>query len=276
MAKKSLGEMSFLDHLEELRWLLVRSSIAIVILAIAVYFVSDFIFDDIIFGPTKVDFVTYRFFCDASHYLGFAETICIEELPFTIQNTSMEGQVNVFVWTCITAGFILGFPYLLWEVWKFISPALYESERKYAKVFVITASLLFFIGVLFGYYVIVPMSVNFVATFSVSDVVKNEFNLESYISMIKTSVIAGGLFFELPIIIYLLTKIGLVTPTFLQNTRKYAVVIVLIIAAIVTPPDVVSQVTVAVPMLLIYEISILISKLVVKKQEKNEQLSTRV
>lgn len=276
MAKKSLGEMSFLDHLEELRWLLVRSSTAIVILAIAVYFVSDFIFDDIIFGPTKVDFVTYRFFCDASHYLGFAETICIEELPFTIQNTSMEGQVNVFVWTCITAGFILGFPYLLWEVWKFISPALYESERKYAKVFVITASLLFFIGVLFGYYVIVPMSVNFVATFSVSDVVKNEFNLESYISMIKTSVIAGGLFFELPIIIYLLTKIGLVTPTFLQNTRKYAVVIVLIIAAIVTPPDVVSQITVAVPMLLIYEISILISKLVVKKKEKNEQLSTRV
>lgn len=276
MAKKNLGEMSFLDHLEELRWLLVRSSAAIVVLAIAVYFVSDFIFDDIIFGPTRVDFVTYRFFCDASHYLGFAETICIEELPFTIQNTSMEGQVNVFVWTCITAGFILGFPYLLWEVWKFISPALYEKERKYAKVFVFTASLLFFIGVLFGYFVIVPMSVNFVASFSVSSVVKNEFNLESYISMIKTSVIAGGLFFELPIIIYLLTKIGLVTPTFLQNTRKYAVVIVLIIAAIVTPPDVVSQITVAVPMLLIYEISILISKLVVKKKEKNEQLSTRV
>ncbi|MFC4817336.1 MULTISPECIES: twin-arginine translocase subunit TatC [unclassified Flavobacterium] len=276
MAKKNLSEMSFLDHLEELRWLLVRSSIAIVILAVAVYFVSDYIFNEIIFGPTKVDFVTYRFFCDASHYLGFAETICIEELPFTIQNTSMEGQVNVFVWTCITAGFILGFPYILWEIWKFISPALYEKERKYAKVFVFTASLLFFIGVLFGYYVIVPMSVNFVATFSVSEVVKNEFNLESYISMIKTSVIAGGLFFELPIIIYLLTKLGLVTPTFLQNTRKYAVVIVLIIAAIVTPPDVVSQVTVAVPMLLIYEISILISKFVVKKQEKNEQLSTRV
>ena len=276
MAKKSLSEMSFLDHLEELRWLLVRSSIAIVVLAVAVYFVSDYIFNEIIFGPTKVDFITYRFFCDASHYLGFAETICIEELPFTIQNTTMEGQVNVFVWTCITAGFILGFPYLLWEVWKFISPALYESERKYAKVFVLTASLLFFIGVLFGYYVIVPMSVNFLATFSVADVVKNEFNLESYISMIKTSVIAGGLFFELPIIIYLLTKLGLVTPTFLQNTRKYAVVIVLIIAAIVTPPDVVSQVTVAVPMLLIYEISILISKFVVKKQEKNEQLSTGV
>jgi sec-independent protein translocase protein TatC len=270
MAKKSLAEMSFLDHLEELRWLLVRSSIAIVILAIAVFFVADYVFDEIIFGPTRVSFVTYRFFCDASHYLGFAETICIEELPFTIQNTSMEGQVNVFVWTCITAGFILGFPYILYEIWRFISPALYEHERKYAKVFISSASVLFFLGVLFGYYVIVPMSVNFLASFSVSDVVKNDINLDSYISMLKTSVLAGGIFFEMPIIIYLLTKIGLVNPTFLQNTRKYAIVIVLIIAAIVTPPDVVSQITVALPMLLIYEISILISRIVYKNQLKEQ------
>ena len=269
MAKKNLSEMSFLDHLEELRWLLVRSSIAIIVLAVAVYFVSDFIFDDIIFGPTRPSFVTYRFFCDASHYLGFAETICIEELPFTIQNTSMEGQVNVFVWTCITAGFILGFPYILWELWKFISPALYEKERKNAKLFIFVASILFFIGVLFGYFVIVPMSINFVATFKVSEIVQNEFNLESYIGMIKTSVIASGLFFELPIIIYFLTKLGLVTPTFLREIRKYAVVGVLIIAAIVTPPDVVSQVTVAIPMLLIYEVSILISAIVVKKETKD-------
>lgn len=273
MAKKTLKDMSFLDHLEELRWLLVRSSIAIIILATAVFFVADFIFDDIIFGPTRVNFITYRFFCEASHYLGFAETICIEELPFSIQNTTMEGQVNVFVWTCITAGFILGFPYILWEIWKFISPALYEKERKYAKTFVGFASLLFFMGVLFGYFVIVPMSINFVASFKVSDIVKNEFNLESYIAMIKTSVLAGGLFFELPIIVYLLTKIGLVTPEFLRNTRKYAIVILLILAAVVTPPDVVSQVTVAVPMLLIYEISILISAFVVKQNKKNEQLS---
>jgi len=127
--------MSFLDHLEELRWLLVRSSIAIIILAIAVFFVADFVFDDIIFGPTRVDFVTYRFFCDASHYLGFADSICIEELPFVIQNTSMEGQVNVFVWTCITAGFILGFPYILYELWRFISFELYLKQSKNAQIF---------------------------------------------------------------------------------------------------------------------------------------------
>ncbi|AMA49829.1 MULTISPECIES: twin-arginine translocase subunit TatC [Flavobacterium] len=270
MAKKNLSEMSFLDHLEELRWLLIRSTITIVILAIVVFFFADFIFDQIIFGPTRVEFVTYRFFCDASHYLGFADTICIEELPFTIQNTSMEGQVNVFVWMCITAGFILGFPYILWELWRFISPALYDNEKKYAKVFIISASILFFIGVLFGYYVIVPMSVNFLASFSISSVVKNDIDLNSYIGMVKTSVLAGGIFFEMPIIIYLLTKLGLIKPSFLQNTRKYAIVIVLIIAAIVTPPDVVSQVTVAVPMLLIYEMSIIISRIVYKNQLKEQ------
>ena len=270
MAKKSLGEMSFLDHLEELRWLLVRSSVAIVIMALATYFVSDYIFDVIIFGPTNPNFITYRFFCDASHYLGFADSICITELPFTIQNTSMEGQVNMFVWTCITAGFILAFPYVLWELWKFISPALYEKEKKNAKVFIFVASILFFLGVLFGYFVIVPMSINFVATFSVSSVVKNEFNLDSYIGMIKTSVIAAGLFFELPIVIYFLTKLGLVTPTFLRKYRKYAIVIVLIVAAIVTPPDVVSQITVAIPMLLIYEASIFISVFVMKKNKEKE------
>lgn len=273
MAEKNIKEMSFLDHLEELRWVLVRSSAAVVIMAIITYFFADFIFEEIIFGPTKPSFVTYRFFCDASHYLGFAESICITEMDFIIQNTEMEGQVNIFVWVCITAGFILAFPYILWQLWKFISPALYEKEKKHAKAFIFIASLLFFLGVLFGYFVIVPMSVNFLATFSISTMVKNQFNIDSYVSMVKTAVIASGLFFELPIIIYFLTKLGLVTPDFLRKYRKYAIVIVLIIAAIVTPPDVVSQVTVAVPMLIIYEASIFISAIVAKNKLKNEQSS---
>lgn len=269
MAKKNLNEMSFLDHLEELRWLLVRSTMAILIMATVTFFVSDYIFDVIIFGPTQADFITYRFFCDLSHQLGFAESICVTEMPFIIQNTNMEGQVNILIWTCITAGFILGFPYILWELWKFISPALYEQERKHARLFIFIASILFFLGVLFGYFVIVPMSVNFFATFSISSVIKNEFNIDSYISLIKTSVIACGLFFELPIIIYFLTKLGLVTPIFLRKYWKYAVIIILIVAAIVTPPDVVSQVIVAIPMLIIYEVSIFISKLVVKNKEND-------
>lgn len=272
MAKKALNEMSFLDHLEELRWLLVRSTSAIIIMAIATYILNEcfnnFIFEDIIFAPTRADFFTYTYFCELSHQIGFADSICITELPFIIQNTDMEGQINIFIWTCITAGFILAFPYILWELWKFISPALYKKERKNVSVFIFVASILFFLGVLFGFYVIIPMSINFCATFSVSKMIQNQFTIDSYIGMMKTSVIASGLFFELPIIIYFLTKLGLVTPSFLRKYRKYSVVIVLIIAAIVTPPDVVSQIIVAIPMLLIYEASIFISVFVHKNKLK--------
>ncbi|MBG6109776.1 sec-independent protein translocase protein TatC [Flavobacterium sp. CG_9.10] len=270
--KKNLNEMSFLDHLEELRWLLVRSTIAVIIMAFLTYFISDYLFDIIIFGPTRPTFITYTFFCDLSHSLGFADSICITEMPFIIQNTEMEGQVNMFVWMCLLAGFILSFPYILFELWKFIGPALYEKERKNAKIFIFISSLLFFLGVLFGYYVVIPMSVNFLATFTVSDIVKNQFTLDSYLGMVKTSVLASGLFFEMPIMIYFLTKLGLVTPTFLRKYWKYAVIIILIVAAIVTPPDVVSQTIVAIPMLLIYEASILISKLVVRNQKKIENV----
>lgn len=270
MKQKEAKDMSFLDHLEELRWVLVRSTIAILVFATFNFFISDFVFDVIIFGPKSPDFITYRLFCDLSHQLGFADSICVTEMPFIIQNINVEGQINILVWTCITAGFILAFPYILLQLWNFISPALYENERKYAKLFIFIASLLFFTGVLFGYFVVVPMSVNFFATFKVSDVVQNQFSFDSYIGMIKTAVIASGLFFELPVIIYFLTKLGLVTPKFLRDYWRYAVVIILIVAAIVTPPDVVSQLIVAIPMLIIYEISIFISVIVYKNQLKKE------
>ena len=270
MAKKVKQEMSFLDHLEELRWLLVRSSLAIVIVSIGAFFFSDFIFNEIIFGPKNPNFVTYQYFCKLSEAIG-VESFCVTELPFVIQNTDVEGQVSLLIWTCISVGFILAFPYILWEFWKFIKPALYEKEQKNAKSFMFATSFLFFLGVLFGYYVIVPMSINFFATFTVSPDIKNEFNVQSYIGMIKTSVIACGLFFELPIIIYFLTKLGLVTPKFLRDYRRYAIVLVLVLAAIVTPPDVVSQIIVAIPLLLLYEISIIISSVVHKKQLENEK-----
>lgn len=276
--KKNINEMSFLDHLEDLRWLLVRSTIAVLIAATAIFFVADYIFDEIIFGPTNANFITYRWLCELSQYVGFKDSICVENLDFIIQNTAMEGQVNIFVWICIAGGFIAAFPYILWELWKFISPALYPKERKNAKLFIFIASFLFFLGVLFGYFVVIPMSVNFFATFKVSAVVKNEFNIDSYISMVKTSVIASGLFFEMPIIIYFLTRLGLVTPMFLRKYWKWAVVIILIVAAIVTPPDVVSQVIVALPMLAIYELSIGLSRMVYRnrlKEEKRNELKTQ-
>ena len=268
MAKKQLKEMSFMDHLEELRWILVRVTICILIMASITFFFSDYIFDSIIFGPTSPDFFTYKFFCDLSHYLGFADSICVTEMPFIIQNTEMEGQVNTLIWACVTAGFILSFPYILYLAWGFISPALYENERKNAKFFIFVSSILFFLGVLFGYFVIVPMSVNFFATFKVSNVIQNQFNIDSYIGLIKTSVLATGLYFELPIVIYFLSRLGLITPEFLRKYRKYGIVIILIISAVVTPPDVVSQIIVSIPMLAIYELSILLSALVLKQKNK--------
>lgn len=272
MAKKERkAEMSFMDHLEDLRGLLVRATIAILIAATVTFFYSDFIFDEIVFGPTHGSFITYKWFCDLSHWIGIADSICITDIDFVIQNTQMEGQVNILIWVCVAAGFIVSFPYILYLIWNFISPALYEKERKNARSFIFFSSFLFFLGVLFGYFIVIPMSVNFFATFKVSEAVKNEFNIESYISMVKTSVIASGLFFELPIIIYFLTKIGLVTPTFLRKYRKWGIVIILIVAAIVTPPDVVSQMIVSLPMMLIYEISILISVLVVRNKLKEEK-----
>ncbi|RAR46626.1 twin-arginine translocase subunit TatC [Flavobacterium lacus] len=273
MATSSPKEMSFLDHLEELRWLLIRSTAAILILACAAFFISDFIFEHILFGPKDPNFVTYQFFCRVTQFFGVENAdICNVKMPFIIQNTNMGGQVSFLIWTCITVGFIAGFPFILWEIWKFIGPALYETEKKYAKAFIIVSSLLFFLGVLFGYYIITPLSVYFFGSFSASSEIVNEFNLESYTSMIKTSSIACGLLFELPILIYFLTKLGLVTPSFLRKYRKYALIIVLILAAIITPPDIISQIIVAIPIMVLYEISILISLLVVKKELKQSTL----
>ncbi|WP_438965621.1 twin-arginine translocase subunit TatC [Flavobacterium sp.] len=269
MTKKHIGEMSFLDHLEELRWLLIRSTIAVLSLAGASYFFIDYIYSEILFGPKNPKFVTYQFFCKILQKFEVQDTgICNAEMPFIIQNTDMGGQVSFMIWTCITVGFIVGFPFILWELWKFISPALYDKEKKYAVLFIVVASLLFFLGVLFGYFIITPLSVYFFGSFSASPEIVNEFNLDSYVGMIKTSVLACGLIFELPIIIYFLSKLGLVSPESLRNYRKYTLVIVLILSAIITPPDVISQVIVAIPIMILYEISIVISAVVYKNMKK--------
>lgn len=272
MAKKEMKEMSFMDHLEDLRWLLVRSVSAILILACACYFIDDYIFNTIIFGPKDPTFITYRFFCEVTHFFGVDDTYaCATEFKFIIQNTEVGGQFSMYIWTLFTAGFILSFPYILWLVWGFISPALYENERKHAGSFIIISSILFFIGVLFGYFVVLPLSINFFGTFNVSNTVVNQFTVDSYVSMVKTSLVGSGLVFEMPIIIYFLAKLGLVTPEFLRKYRKIAIVINLTISAIVTPPDIPSQVIVAIPLIALYEISILIAAMVVKKRKKDEQ-----
>lgn len=266
--KNSTKQMSFLDHLEELRWFLIRSSIFIILGAIVAFTFSDFIFNTIIFGPKDSNFVTYQFFCEVAKSFNFEDSFCNKELPFEIQNRTMEGQFSVMIWTSITAGFIISFPFLLWELWKFISPALYSNEKKNAKLFIAISSLLFFVGVLFGYYVITPLSINFLANLQVSEIVKNQIDINSYISLVKTSSLACGLVFELPIIIYFLSVMDLVSPKFLREYRKYAIVLILIIAAIITPPDIISQIIVSIPLLILYELSIYISSFVQRKKPK--------
>ena len=265
------NEMSFLDHLEELRWHLIRSTMAIFIIACVAFFMSDFVFDTIIFGPKKPDFPSYSVFCKLSKLLGFSEAFCSTEPLFEIQSRVMAGQFSAHIWTSIWAGFILGFPYILYEIWKFISPGLYEKERKTSRGFIFVASFLFFMGVLFGYYVVAPLSINFLGGYSISKEIHNDIDLASYIATVRSAVIACGLIFELPIIIYFLTKIGLITPEILKKYRKIALVVVLILSAVITPPDIASQIVVALPILLLYQISIFISGRVLKKEERKEK-----
>ncbi len=263
--------MSFLDHLEDLRWHLIRIVIAVVVTATAAFFAKGFIFDFLIFGPSKTDFYTYKILCDLSQYFGMNTSFCYEELPFRIQSRTMSGQFSAHIWVSITAGFVIAFPYVLYELWRFISPALHENERKHSRGFIIVASGLFFTGVLFGYYIVCPLSINFLGSYQVSTQVHNDFDLDSYISLVRSSVIAAGLVFELPILIYFLTKIGLVTPEFLKKYRKYALIIVLVLSAIITPPDIASQIIVAIPILILYEVSIYISKIVIRNQKRREK-----
>ncbi len=268
--KETANEMSFLDHLEELRWHLIRSTLAVVIIGCIAFAVSGFIFDNIIFAPSRMNFATYEFFCNIATFFNMESDFCAETLPFTIQSRTMAGQFSADIWTSIWAGVIIAFPYILFEMWKFISPGLYEKERKNSKGFIFIASLLFFLGVLFGYYIVAPLSINFLGTYSVSDTVKNEFDLSSYISTLRSSVIACGVIFELPIIIFFLTKIGLVTPEILKKYRKIALVVVLILSAVITPPDVASQIVVSIPIIILYQVSIYISGYVLRKEAKKE------
>ena len=240
--ESSQDEMPFLDHLEALRWHLIRAIIAVLAVGVVAFVCKDFIFQ-IIFAPKNGDFFTYRMFCKIGHLFGFKSAFCAEQLPFTIQSRTMAGQFSAHIWTSIWAGVILAFPYVLYEVWKFISPALY------------------------GYYLITPLSVNFLGSYSVSPEVRNQIDLNSYISVVRSSVISCGIIFELPIVVYFLTKLGVITPAFMRKYRRHAVIVVLIIAAIITPPDVVSQIIVSIPIMLLYEISIFISAYVLKKEQ---------
>jgi sec-independent protein translocase protein TatC len=269
-AKADPNNMSFLDHVEELRWTLIRSLVGVLIGAGVAFAFSDFIFDVIIFGPIDPNFVTYQYFCKIGQVFGFVSEFCSPDFNFDLRTNGMSDEFSAHIWTSIMVGFVIGFPWLLWQFWKFISPGLKASERRYSTGFIFVCSLLFFAGVLFGYYVIAPLSVHFMLTYDLSDKILKLPSISSYIAYIRASMLSSGLLFELPVVIYFLTKIGLATPDGLRKSRKFALVIVLIVAAVITPPDVASQIIVAIPVLILYEVSIWISAFVLKRQRKRE------
>lgn len=257
--------MSFFDHVEELRWHLVRTVIAICVGTILCFVYGTFIFDHIIFGPTRADFWTYRQICNLSHLLYHSDKLCIGNFKFTVQNISLSGQLIQHLIVAFIGGLIIAFPYILHEVWKFVKPALKSEERKKTTSIVFISSILFCIGILFGYYILTPISVNFLFTYQVSERIVNQVTLESYISFVTMMTLATGLVFQLPLLIYFLSKLGLITSAFLKKYRKHSIVITLLIAGVVTPPDVASQVLMGVPIYFLYEIGIMVAKRVEKR-----------
>jgi sec-independent protein translocase protein TatC len=264
-------EMSFLDHLEELRWHVVRSLTAIVVFMIIAFFMAPWIFDNIIFAPAKPSFVSFQMLCKVGDYFGISG-LCVTEIPFKIQSRYMTGQFTMLFTAAFVIGLICAFPYVIWEMWRFIRPGLYNKERKVSKGAVSAISFLFISGVLFGYYVMCPMSIWFFATFSISSVIQNEFDITSYVGTVVGLVIGSGLLFQLPVVVYFLTQIGILTPKFMRQYRKHAVIVILIIGAIVTPsPDAISLSVVSIPLYILYEGSIFVSAYVVRKKRKLEE-----
>lgn len=274
MSDSHSEEMSFLDHREVLRWHLVRSVSAVLLAAIVAFIFKGFIFDTVIFGPKKPNFPTYRFLCKMSDRISelipsmFPEgAICIgQDLP-TLINLSMAGQFSAHIMISIIAGIIIAFPYLIWEVWRFIKPGLKARERKYARGFVSATTFLFMSGVAFGYFVISPLSINFFLNYQVSAEVLNNPTLSTYVSLVTTVVLACGAVFELPVLVFFLTRAGVLTPRLLKAFRRHAIVAALILSAIITPPDIFSQVLVTIPILVLYQVSICISGMVVKSAD---------
>jgi len=261
-------EMSFIEHLEELRWHIMRGVLVILALTILVFVGKTFVFDTVIFGPKNAEFLSYRALCWLSWKLGLGDSMCIVPADFAIANFSMMGEFMAHMQISLIIGFIMSFPYILWEFWRFIRPGLYEKEIRTTQGLVGYCSLLFVLGISFGYFIIVPFSINFLVPYSISDQVADYIQLSDYISFLSMTVLAAGIMFELPMIIYFLAKLGIVSAAFLRNYRRHAIIIILVISAVITPPDALSQVLIALPVQFLYEIGIVIAARIEKKRQK--------
>jgi sec-independent protein translocase protein TatC len=260
-------EMSFLDHLEELRWHLIRAVGSIFVFAIIAFFSKGFVFHHLILGPSRTDFWTYQMFCKLGHLVN-SDVLCIEQLPFIIQNRTMTGQFTTHITVSLVIGLICAFPYAFWEIWRFIKPGLRSTEKSVTTGAVFFVTLLFMSGILFGYYLVSPLSINFLSNYQVDSSIQNEFDLNSYISTLTMLVLACGLMFQLPMIVYVASKAGFVNPHLMRTFRRHAFIVILVVSAIITPPDIISQIMVSMPLMFLYEVSIHVSRAVERKREK--------
>ena len=273
--------MSFFEHLEALRWHLIRASLAVVVFAVTAYAFYNEIWDNIIIAPTHPDFWAYRMMCDMGELFEklipawfSAKDFCVQSIHVNLINTEMAGQFTLKINSSLMIGLVLGIPYLFWELWRFIKPALHEKERKAASGFVFYASFLFLLGVMFGYFIITPLSIRFLAGFIVSPTIQNMFDVDSYLSSVSTLTLATGVVFQLPILVYIVASLGFLTPKLMRSSRRYAIVIILIIAAIVTPtPDALTMTVVAVPLFILFELSIVVAGIVEKRRMAKELMA---
>jgi len=265
--KTAYAEMSFLEHMEELRWHIIRSALAIIVFAVVAFILKDFIFNTVILNPRTPDFWTNRMFARLADAVG-TDALRINQTPLELISIKIAGQFMTHIWVSIIAGFIIASPVVFYEFWRFIKPALYENEKQHASGAVFFTSVLFLMGILFGYYLIVPLSIHFLGTYNVSGDVTNQINLKSYIGSVTSISLAAGVVFLIPIFSYFLSKVGLLTPQFMKTYRRHSYVVMLLLSAVITPPDIFSQIMVCFPLVFLYEIGIIISRRVVKKREK--------
>lgn len=261
-------KMSFFGHLEELRWRLVKSAIVILVFAVVLFIFRKEAMDHVFLSMLYPDFPTYVWFCDLGKMVGVDDLCVSAPLKMQVMNNTMMGQFSSSMFYSIVGGIILAFPFLFYQIWTFLKPGLKLNEINASKGILIYTSLLFFLGITFGYFILSPLCVQFAGTFELSSGIINLPSISSYMSMIVMTTFYTGLLFELPVLIFLLTKIGVLGPAFLRKYRKHAIVVVLILSAIITPPDVLSQIIVTIPILILYEISIFISARVEKNKLK--------
>jgi len=267
--KSANAEMAFVDHIEELRWHIIRSLAVILVFSILAFFKIEWIWDNIILGPAHTDFIAYRVLCQFGNKIGIS-ALCLQEINLEFQNTELSGQFMLSFSTSFMVGVVVAFPYVFWEFWRFIKPALKKEELRYARGIVFWSSLLFFFGVMFAYYVVAPFTINFFANYQLSPSFKNIITMANYYDTMSDLILGMGVVFELPVVVFFLSKIGLLTPKLMRDKRRYAILIIFVLAAIVTPPDWFSIWLVAIPLLILYEASIAISDRANKQRQRKE------